>query len=159
MDDNGDMITLQELKDIAFRTIYTYEIYDDISWYSTNGEPEINLEYNDLFIRTKNAFATDIGICGCGAPFETWVKIHHYLKVVSLLSMKTEYAAWNTEIDKFYKIDYGLAQFMAYILDDKGYTDHGTSIIGAFITPKGEDLLTLLDTYMTKDIESDIFED
>ena len=152
------MISREQLEQIAERTVTEHMIYDDMSWYSFNGEPIINMEYNDLFIRVKNAFAMDIGICGCGLPFETWEQVYRYLNV--LICIENE--QWD-ELDKrsrsFYKQNYGLAQFMAYILDDKEYTEHGSGIGGAWLTDKGKDLLAILDTYVNEEIESDIFGD
>lgn len=41
----------------------------------------------------------------------------------------------------------GLLQFMAYILDDRGFTEHGSSIGGCWLTEKGEMFLTVLDAW------------
>ncbi len=159
-------MTHEELKKIAERTIKKYGIEDDMSWYSfysLSGKEDsaertvIDMDYNDLFIRVKNTFSTDIGLCGCGRPLDTWEMIHRYLKALKLRSESVDEGI--EEVKNFYMQNYGLAQFMAYILDDREYTEHGTSIYGAWLTDKGKDLLSILDIYMNEDIESDVFGD
>lgn len=50
-------------------------------------------------------------------------------------------------IDDQDDIQWGLLQFMAYILDDRGFTEHGSSIGGCWLTEKGEMFLTVLDAW------------
>ena len=48
-----------------------------------------------------------------------------------------------------------LLQFMAYLLDDKGLTEHGTSINGAWLTDEGEVCLEVFNMYLGLDDEEE----
>lgn len=50
-------------------------------------------------------------------------------------------------IDDNDSLQSGLLQFMMYILDHKGFTEHGGSIGGCWLTDKGRRLLTVLDAW------------
>ena len=44
-------------------------------------------------------------------------------------------------------IQYGMLQFLAYVLDSYGFTTHGSGIGGCWLTEDGERLLTVLDAW------------
>lgn len=67
------------------------------------------------------------GFCGCGDPMRELEKIKE------ALSCAKNHLYLPDEL-----------QIYGYLLDRGEFTEHGTSIYGAWLTPKGEALLTLL---------------
>ena len=93
-------------------------------------------------------------LCGCGCPNDTLDVIRKYLHIrKDWKDNKCDYdevqQRYKTElnIDDQDDIQWGLLQFMAYILDDRGFTEHGSSIGGCWLTEKGEMYLTVLDAW------------
>lgn len=95
-------------------------------------------------------FNDDLGLCGCGSPEETYEVIRR------ILNIQSSNANWGTRQRQFSEIcnadidneNYnGLIQFVLYILDDKGFLEHGSSIGGAWLTKKGEIYLDLLNIW------------
>lgn len=90
-----------------------------------------------------------IGMCRCGIPEETYSTITSYLDLINKRTNKDlDFDKFSVELKKLFGCEYisdnGLLQFMAYILDDKGFTDHGSSINACCITNIGEMLLFVL---------------
>lgn len=75
-------------------------------------------------------------ICGCGNPERAYKSIHEMLIRVDRFRSPIP----KEEIDN----PNGCMLFMAYMLDDMGYLEHGSSIYGAWLTSKGEELLMCL---------------
>ena len=59
----------------------------------------------------------------------------------------TERYRTNLHIDYDDSMNYGILQFLAYILDSYGFTEHGSSVGGCWLTKEGEKLLTVLDAW------------
>lgn len=78
----------------------------------------------------------DLGICGCGSPEEAYEAIHKIL--LSLQAKKWD--EWINVIDGNI-----FALITVYMLDSKGYLEHGTSIRHPWLTSKGEKLIEALD--------------
>ena len=78
----------------------------------------------------------DLGICGCGSPEEAYEAIHNLL-----LSLRVK--NWDDWLDTIDNDIYAL--ILVYLLDGKGYLEHGTSIRHPWLTTKGEQLLEALD--------------
>lgn len=85
-----------------------------------------------------------IGICSCGQPENAMRMVRNYLRYVG--------AAWGDResvLEKGFGVksvyDNELLLFMAYILDEKDLTDHGSGIGGAWITEMGKMCLTVLE--------------
>ena len=78
----------------------------------------------------------ELGICGCGRPEEAYAAVHEML-----IRSKT---------GKLIEPDEPHVLYMAYNLDHLGFLEHGSSIYGAWITDKGEELLTALDIFKEK---------
>lgn len=82
----------------------------------------------------------ELGLCGCGDPNAVLDMIQEYLEIKSSYNFgmfnKRETFAEN------YKEE--LLLFMMYVMDNKGYTEHGTSIGTAWITEKGKEFLAML---------------
>ena len=53
----------------------------------------------------------------------------------------------NLHIDYNNSIHYGLLQFLMYVLDSYGFTEHGGGIGGCWLTEDGERLLAVLDAW------------
>ena len=92
-----------------------------------------------------------IKICGCGSPEDTIICIRDYLQILSdkFANKDVEMEKWHQicadsrkrMLEKFnaeYVTDNPLLQFMAYMLDDKGLTEHGSSVDGSWITDLGK---------------------
>ena len=92
----------------------------------------------------------ELGLCGCGVPEETYKVIRRYLHVrndwstnkIRYDEMKKRYLT-ELHIDPDDELQFGILQFFAYVLDDRGFTDHGGSIGGCWLTDDGERLLTV----------------
>lgn len=89
----------------------------------------------------------DVGLCGCGYFEATVGTIYEYLK------HKKDYGGENYKWEEWHKWEAEfveehkelLYEFFRYILDNRGFTEHGTSIGGAWITDKGKRLVKLLE--------------
>lgn len=99
-----------------------------------------------------------LGLCGCGIPEETFEVIRKYLHIKQdkgndLIDYYGQIERYKRDLEIQYdsSIQYGMLQFLMYILDDKGFTAHGSSIGSCWLTEDGERLLTVLDAwYETK---------
>ena len=93
-----------------------------------------------------------IGLCGCGIPNATIRKIVEYLEITDQWSrdIAASKDLWNDKTPsenrrKRMKESFGvddecdnpLVQFLAYNMDHHGFTEHGSSISGCWITDKG----------------------
>jgi hypothetical protein len=107
-------------------------------------------------------FAYDLlGLCGCGNPEDAWDVIRRVLRIRSLCRER-EY----DEIKQMYKdelrldidndVDWGILQFILYILDDKGLVEHGSSIGGCWLTELGEMYLTVLDAWFELEAREEV---
>lgn len=118
--------------------------------------------YYDLVNEVANDFIyMVIGLCGCGCTDETVGSIRDYLDAVRIHHDKAA-GGWEAGHrlleEKFHHghvCDDPLLQFMAYLLDDKGLTEHGTSINGAWLTDEGEVCLEVFNMYLGLDDEEE----
>ena len=79
---------------------------------------------------------SDLCICGCGNPEEAYEAIHELL-----LSLQAKnWDEWLKSIDNDI-----YALIVVYLLDGKGYLEHGTSIRHPWLTKKGKQLMEALD--------------
>lgn len=93
-------------------------------------------------------------LCGCGSPEDTYEVIRRYLHIrkarfrddLSYDLVKESYNV-NLHMDYDDSIQYGMLQFLAYVLDSYGFTTHGGGIGGCWLTEDGERLLTVLDAW------------
>lgn len=103
----------------------------------------------------------ELHLCGCGNPEDTYETIRRYLNIrddnfkISDMDYQDVIDRYKTDlgIDKQNDMQYGLLQFMMYVLDDKGFTEHGSSIGGCYLTDKGERLLTVLNEWYKANID------
>ena len=72
-------------------------------------------------------------MCGCGSPILCWDALF------TLLQDETFY---HIDDDKPFEL------FFHYVVDHLKFTDHGTSIGGAWITPKGKEVLAWLQAHI-----------
>mgnify|MGYP007020505909 CR=1 FL=1 len=54
-------------------------------------------------------------------------------------------------IDEHSQVQHGVLQFMMYVLDKEGYTDHGGSVGGCWLTKKGEMFMDVLDAWYKRE--------
>lgn len=118
--------------------------------------------YYDLVNEVANDFIyMVIGLCGCGCPDSTIEAIRDYLEIVRIRHTKDDggfdraCAIMQEKFHHNYVCDDSLLQFMAYLLDDKGLTEHGSSINGAWLTDEGEVCLEVLNMYLGLDDEEE----
>lgn len=92
----------------------------------------------------------DLGLCGCGCPKET----HEVIRLI--LNIQQADIDWNERQKQFSNLcntnmnneNYsGLIQFVLYILNDKEFLEHGSSIGGSWFTEKGKIYLDLLNMW------------
>ena len=93
-------------------------------------------------------------MCGCDVPEDTYEAIRRYLHIrkscfAENLSWEDVIKRYGTDLHIDYNdsMNYGMLQFLAYILDSYGFTEHGSSIGGCWLTKDGERLLTVLDAW------------
>lgn len=117
---------------------------------------EGNMDSFQLIQEISSFFSCDIiGLCGCGHPEDTIRSIRDYLQIVNDKNNDDFETTKKKFLEKFGAdsvYDNPLLQFMAYILDDKGLTEHGTSIGGNWITDLGK---MCLYSYNLLDIEEE----
>ena len=96
----------------------------------------------------------DLGLCGCGCPEDTYEVIRKFLHIrqdwqEDKITYKEVYNRYKNDLhmDGESNDQFGLLQFMMYVLDSNGFTAHGGSIMGCWLTEKGEMLLTTLDAW------------
>ena len=83
-----------------------------------------------------NDLIHELGICGCGCPKDAYEAVHQML----------ERAKTHNTINP----DEPHVLFMAYTLDRLGFLEHGSSIYGAWLSGKGEELLYALNIFKEK---------
>ena len=136
------------------------ENVNEIKDYIIKTYPESCLAYNyndsyseELLIEECEDFFyyEKLNWCGCGDPDMAKTVIRDYLEVVK--------AKFDSKVDfkeKFGVIsvyDNRLLLCLAYALDAAGFTEHGSSISGAWLTNEGKMFLWLLE--QNKDIDED----
>lgn len=93
-----------------------------------------------------NALFNDIGLCGCGYFNDVVRIIYEYLKIKNEMLLNYSYFVWKEwQNDFIEKNKEELFEFMKYILDNRGFTEHGTSVDSAWITSKGKRLIQLIE--------------
>ena len=99
-----------------------------------------------------NLVFKDLGLCGCGDPDAVLDMLEYFLSRHYLSGHEDNYIFTWEEKEIFAKEhSTELLLFLLYILNDKGFLDHGSSVMGSWITEKGERFLELLQ----KDVEED----
>ena len=95
----------------------------------------LNLE-DDLSAIIKWYYYEVLGWCGCGCPEIAIKTIANYLEAISL-----PYPESIEKLNEYFPPDGDdnpLVLCLAYALDDKGFTDHGSSIYGCWPTDDGK---------------------
>ena len=143
-------MTDKELYEIAK---YFLEIKDTcMSWNyeDINIEEEIKNNREKVISDIKEEFAFLLGICGCGNPELVLEGIYDLLVLIRDKSSVTNNGLSEEETNKAeekYEELIGIGDnrkvnwlYLAilYLLDDKGFTDHGTGIYGCWIDKLGE---------------------
>ena len=83
----------------------------------------------------------EIGLCGCGYPDSVLDMIQEFLEKKS----EERHSIYDEEAEEFAKKwALQMTYYLAYTLDHHGFTEHGTSISGAWITDKGKAFLEML---------------
>ena len=74
------------------------------------------------------------------------IREDHYTDKIEYKDVLERYKT-DLHIDDDDSLQAGLLQFMMYVLDRNGLTEHGGSIGGCWLTDKGRRLLTVLDAW------------
>ena len=100
----------------------------------------------------------DLGLCGCNCPEDTKKAIRKYLHIRKdfhdkELTYEGVVRRYRTDlgIDEHSQVQHGVLQFMMYVLDKEGYTDHGGSVGGCWLTKKGEMFMGVLDAWYKRE--------
>ena len=113
-------------------------------------EEEIKNNREKVISDIKDEFGNLLGICGCGNPELVLEGIYNLLILIREKSRVTNNGLSEEETNKAeekYEELIGIGNdrkvnwlYLAilYLLDDKGFTDHGTGIYGCWITKLGE---------------------
>jgi len=104
---------IEKLKKVD-NTDFPYTDENSVSWSSKSSY--LQIEY--------------LGFCGCGDPTSAMILIRDILN--SIKEGGTDQTLFPSD---------GLYYFMLYWLDDKGFTEHGTSIHGCWLTDLGKEIL------------------
>lgn len=84
-----------------------------------------------------------LGFCGCGMPADALEYVRKALQLVDdvvIWGDRSAHEQWEERKRELFSDD-GAEYFMWYFLNDKGLTDHGTSVPG-WLTDKGIELLS-----------------
>lgn len=115
-----------------------------------------NYQISEIFEEVVEHFSYfEIGLCGCGMPDSTIDTIRDYLKIIKDTQgsrLDNRKAALKKVFDVEYITSDSLLQFMAYVLDHLGFTEHGSGIDGCWITDLGEMCLYAYDLYRSVNI-------
>ena len=98
-----------------------------------------NPELQKLEEEWSDTVFNDIGLCGCGDPDAVLDMIQEFLE-----KRKGPEWEWDAQVEFAKAHPEELMLFLEYILDGKGYTEHGSCVMGAWLTDKGKRLLELL---------------
>lgn len=83
-----------------------------------------------------------LGICGCGNPEDSYKAVHELL----LLVRKTRKTTSEPIYDKWLALmENPYALTVLYMLSDRGFLEHGTSVYSSWITSEGNKLIDALD--------------
>lgn len=100
----------------------------------------------------------DLGLCGCNCPEDTKEAIRKYLHIRKdfhdkELTYEGVVRRYRTDlgIDEHSQVQHGVLQFMMYVLDKEGYTEHGGSVGGCWLTKKGEIFMDVLDAWYKRE--------
>jgi len=133
-------MTDKELLEIAK---YFLEIKDNcMSWNYINKDIEEEIKNNreKVISDIKDEFTNLLGICGCGNPELVLEGIYNLLILIRDKYKITKAGEKYEEligIGDDRKVNW-LYLAILYLLDDKGFTDHGTGIYGCWIDKLGK---------------------
>lgn len=103
-----------------------------------------------------------VGMCGCGVPEDTHEVIRRVLhirkdwedKKIAYESVQERYYN-DLNLDTASALDYGMLQFILYMLDSKDILEHGSGIGGCWLTKLGDMYLTVLDAWYEQDSKNE----
>jgi len=134
-------MTDEELLEIAD---YFIEVKTNtcMSWNYAGRDIEEKIKNNreKVISDIKDEFSNLLGICGCGNPELVFKGIYDLLILIRDKSRSTKADEKYEEligIGNDRKVNW-LYLAILYLLDDKGFTDHGTGIYGCWINKLGE---------------------
>lgn len=142
----------------------TIKILKDIRNYIKDHYPDSYIAHNqekegeELLEECSDFFKYEIlGFCGCGMNSLCVESVVNYLSIVKVqceLNFKTE----KLYQEKFGINDVysnGLILYMAYDLDDRELTEHGSNISGAWLTTLGDICLYVFDLLLKEEINGE----
>lgn len=151
------MLSTNEIETLRKIEIYITEKFKD------NNVSSNEIVDGELLNELSDFFKFEIlGLCGCGCVNSTVKVVRDYLNIVKVRHSKDFNTGGKRTLESFnvaHKMmeetfgynsvsDNGLLQYMAYDLDDRELTEHGTSIDGCWITVLGKICLYVFDLYV-----------
>lgn len=147
-------------KDIPEDSVINYlKTYFPDSCFSRNYTQYSSLSYDDIYEELYKTFRYEVlNWCGCGAPEEADKEVLKYLELIDngkepSVSIISDPVGWSKAMDdkikrreelskKYFNCtsiyDNPLLLCLAYTMDSAGFSEHGTSIGGAWITGRGK---------------------
>lgn len=93
-------------------------------------------------------------LCGCGSPEDASLFIYKVLLAQNKEDYderKTAYSnIFNISPEENYTVN-GAFQFILYVLNERGFLEHGTSVYSSWLTAKGKCYLSLLELSFKED--------
>jgi hypothetical protein len=112
-------------------------------------------EYDTRWQMRLESDTDGLGWCGCGTPERAVRPLRAYLEVLALRDGTASWvdgrasASWEASLQAIDALG-DAGALVAYVADAAGWTEHGSSVVGAWLTDLGravlEDLRTLEET-------------
>jgi len=136
--------------------IYYLKTYFPESCFSCNYTQYSSLSYDDIYEELYKTFRYEVlNWCGCGTPEEANKQVVKYLNLIdipwrdkydnaleNLKDFNRKYAEYKELCKKYFDCeeiyDNPLLLCLAYTMDAAGFSEHGSSIGGAWITSRGK---------------------
>ena len=148
------------LKNLTNRKVGGSETCENCRDWITDPLPPFNLTGP---VDDPPSVVDEMGACGCGSPYLVDQSMFTYLKGVKTYRDEVGSVPFGTfdyvtKSPKSPYFPYGLeeshAYLLAYVADMLGWTEHGMSVGGAWLTDDGEEALAVLQARQESEMES-----
>lgn len=123
--------------------------YDGFKFEDVGFIPVLTEELSNFF------WCEYMNLCGCGDPEQVQEVIKKYLNVVRDHFNEKEESNRDSIMKQTFEVEYvydnSLLLFLAYVLDSYEFTNHGSSVGGAFITDLGRMYLDVLTIHLKEE--------
>lgn len=146
-----------EIKDILKNVIrllpnstFAYN-YDESDFDDCTGR---EIEFIEEAIESFESGYDGLRFCGCGSPEDASLFMYKVLSAQSKEDYEEKKIAYNEILNISLEdncVVNGIFQFALYILNERGFLEHGTSVYSSWLTEKGECYLKLLELSFKQD--------